>query len=283
MLIGKPIFDAISLNDLVIKVEEGTYAIPTTLSREVVSFLNSMLQYKGENRLDAEKLSKHPFLTTDIRGFRRMNLRKAEKKFNNNGPNTNNTIWSIFSEDDEEILLNINEEVKNFPLNNSKLGSMIKSSLFPSFQSPSTFSIVSNIYGSSIISNNSNISNTHQIPKEYNYYPNIKNSFYGQNMHLNDQNIQKSQILPNQNRQIPNMGIQQQFPFKKGISGEINSPSKEMYNHYNFNQNPQDSLNQVNYKANIGNNNNKASNNKSQNKNIPMENIEDDGNECCII
>jgi hypothetical protein len=95
MLIGKPIFDAISLNDLVIKVEEGTYAIPTTLSREVVSFLNSMLQYKGENRLDAEKLS---------------------------------------SEDDEEILLNINEEVKNFPLNNSKLGSMIKSSLFPSFQ-----------------------------------------------------------------------------------------------------------------------------------------------------
>ena len=175
MLIGKPIFDAISLNDLVIKVEEGTYAIPTTLSREVVSFLNSMLQYKGENRLDAEKLS---------------------------------------SEDDEEILLNINEEVKNFPLNNSKLGSMIKSSLFPSFHSPSTFSIVSNIYGSSIISNNSNISNTHQIPKNYNYYPNIKNSFYGYNMHLIDQNIQKTQILPNQDMQIPNMEMQQQFHSK---------------------------------------------------------------------
>ena len=40
-----------------------------------------------------------------------------------------------------------------------------------------------------------------------------------------------------------------------------------MYNHYNFNQNPQ----------NIGNNS-KASFNKAQHINKPMENIEDDGN-----
>ena len=38
------IFEAFNIEELVTKIEEGTYRIPTSLSREVVSFLNAMLQ-----------------------------------------------------------------------------------------------------------------------------------------------------------------------------------------------------------------------------------------------
>ena len=38
MLIGKPIFDAEDMDDLISKVEKGSYKLPANLSREIVSF-----------------------------------------------------------------------------------------------------------------------------------------------------------------------------------------------------------------------------------------------------
>lgn len=62
MLIGKPCFDAETLNELVTKVEQGNYSLPTTISKEMVSFLNAMLQYESDKRLSSEELENHPFL-----------------------------------------------------------------------------------------------------------------------------------------------------------------------------------------------------------------------------
>ena len=52
MLIGKYIFDAEDMEELVKKVEDGEYTIPTSLSKEVASFLNGMPQYNPELRLN---------------------------------------------------------------------------------------------------------------------------------------------------------------------------------------------------------------------------------------
>ena len=52
MLIGKCIFDAEDMEELVKKAEDGEYTIPTSLSKEVASFLNGMFQYNPELRLD---------------------------------------------------------------------------------------------------------------------------------------------------------------------------------------------------------------------------------------
>ena len=62
MLIGQAVFNAETINELVKKVENGSYTVPTSLSKEMVSFLNEMLQYKGEDRLSSEELSRHQFL-----------------------------------------------------------------------------------------------------------------------------------------------------------------------------------------------------------------------------
>ena len=111
MLIGKSAFNSKSLQELVKKVEDGTYEIPTHLSKEVVSFLNAMLQFNSEKRLSCNELSRHYFLTKNVNDFQPIDLRKVSNKVNKNNLNVNikrnSTIWSIFNEDDEKQLINI--------------------------------------------------------------------------------------------------------------------------------------------------------------------------------
>ena len=106
MLIGQAVFNAETMNDLVRKVENGSYVIPTSVSKEVVSFLNGMLQYNSENRLTSEELAMHPFLTKRIKEFTKIDTKRASKKIDNRGLNinvkANQTIWAIFNEEDEK-------------------------------------------------------------------------------------------------------------------------------------------------------------------------------------
>ena len=77
MLIGKATFEANTMKELAFKVEKGEYTLPTTLSKEAVSFLNAMLQYDSKCRLTAEELSRHHFLTRDIKDFTRININEV--------------------------------------------------------------------------------------------------------------------------------------------------------------------------------------------------------------
>ena len=111
MLIGKSAFNSKTMDELVQKVESGSYAIPTNLSKEVVSFLNAMLQYNANKRLSANELARHHFLTKNVKDFQPIDLRKVSNKIRRNNLNVNikknSTIWSIFNEEDEKKLINI--------------------------------------------------------------------------------------------------------------------------------------------------------------------------------
>ena len=111
MLIGKSAFNSQTMQELVDKVQNGTYTIPTNLSKEVVSFLNAMLQFNSQKRLSCEELSRHAFLKKNVRDFEPIDLKKVSNKVNRNNLNINikrnNTIWSIFNEEDENKLINI--------------------------------------------------------------------------------------------------------------------------------------------------------------------------------
>ena len=111
MLIGKSAFDAEDMDELVEKIENGTYTVPTNLSKEVISFINGMLQYDSQKRLSSDELSRHPFLTTEVKDFHPIDLQKVSKKIDNSGLkiNTilNKSIWAIFNAEDEEKLKNI--------------------------------------------------------------------------------------------------------------------------------------------------------------------------------
>jgi len=109
MLIGQPVFNAKSLEELVYKVQNGTYKVPTYLSKEVISFLNGMFQINSENRLSCEELSRHYFLIKDIKDFKKIDLRAVSGNIQGNkiniNANLNNTIWSVF--EDSNTLINI--------------------------------------------------------------------------------------------------------------------------------------------------------------------------------
>jgi serine/threonine protein kinase len=105
MLIGKSAFDAEDMDDLVKKIESGKYNVPTTLSSEVVSFLNGMLQYEGKNRLTAEQLSRHDFLTKNVKDFKPLNLKQANREMNTK--KLNQSIWAIFGDAGANQLMGI--------------------------------------------------------------------------------------------------------------------------------------------------------------------------------
>ena len=108
LLIGKPAFDAEDMDDLVSKIEDGTYTVPTNLSKEVISFLNAMLQYDSHQRLNSLELSRHVFLTKNVKDFTSIDMQKVSKKVDRKGLNINvkrnKSIWAIFNADDEDKL-----------------------------------------------------------------------------------------------------------------------------------------------------------------------------------
>jgi hypothetical protein len=170
------------MNELVRKVEAGTYSVPTSVSKEMVSFLNGMLQYKGEDRLSSDELYKHPFLTKNIRDFTKIDTRRVQRKINKDGLNINvkknQTIWGIFNEDDEKRLLNIN----------AKYTGAAPLQPIPEYPYPqdtkrrnSDFHIPRNPMNNPNVNKNYIKSHTNY----YNNYPFPNNSIYGQNMSPN--------------------------------------------------------------------------------------------------
>ena len=225
MLIGQAVFNAETMNELIKKVENGSYNIPTNVSKEVVSFLNGMLQYNSEMRLSAEELSKHEFLTKNVRDFTRIDTKKAQKKIDNKGLNINikqnQTIWAIFNKEDEEKLVNIRGG-RDLPAPEGPIGE----------------DYIRKVRTEKKSSKNNSNNNKYQKTNSglgFGQYPSLDNSFYGQKMHPNTggnnampmgmkqvrpgmQNIPRIQQYPGM-QSIPQM---QQYPGMPPISREQN-------------------------------------------------------------
>ena len=79
LLVGKSPFDSEDMDILLEKIESGNYYLPIYLSKESISFINSMLQYDFKKRLNAEQLIDHVFLTKPCSQFTQINLKKTKK------------------------------------------------------------------------------------------------------------------------------------------------------------------------------------------------------------
>ena len=71
---GKYPFEANTFDELVNKINKGKYKLPKTSSKEIISFLDKMLQYDGKARKSARDLRNHPFLNKEVKDFTYMNI-----------------------------------------------------------------------------------------------------------------------------------------------------------------------------------------------------------------
>ena len=83
LLVGSHPFDTTEMSELVSKVNNGEYFIPITLSKEAISFINCMLKFDSQKRLNIDELYNHDFLRKDVKEFNKLNL-DIIKKYEDN-------------------------------------------------------------------------------------------------------------------------------------------------------------------------------------------------------
>jgi len=103
LLIGVPPFDANSYDELLDKISKGIYTIPNSLklSKQCISFLNGLLQHDPKQRLNADDLLFHEFLTMDADRFEKVDLTKMSKQFSNTkdfkmSTKDNKHLWFLY-------------------------------------------------------------------------------------------------------------------------------------------------------------------------------------------
>ena len=113
MVVGYSPFKGANMYDLYQKVKKGNYVLPSTLSEEIVSFINGMLQQDPNQRYDANQLKTHKFLINPVNTFHRVDVKSLKAsiipggmlnmKSNQPQVTTNNNIndfdlWGIFTQ-----------------------------------------------------------------------------------------------------------------------------------------------------------------------------------------
>ena len=113
---GKYPFEAKTFEELVGKIDKGKYKLPTTASREIISFLDKMLKYKGKDRLSAKELINEPFLVKNFKDFTYMPIKHDKRQQN---PNINKGDAKFVKCNSVPIHPNKEENISNQSKNNS--------------------------------------------------------------------------------------------------------------------------------------------------------------------
>ena len=268
MAIGKYVFDAEKIDELIKKIEKGEYTVPTNLSKEIISFINGMLQYEPERRLNIEQLANHNFLKKNVNNFEKLDLHKVNKNLVKSklklNVKANATIWALFNDEDEDKLMKIkgNDFATDMPIaevdykkansNPNIINNQIKdnnnNNLVPRTNSNNIPLVNNNNLNNNNNINNNNLNNN--LPKNYlnNNLPN--NNINNNNNQINKANVNNN-IMRNNN---PNLN-----------NNNINNNNNQYNNNINKNNNNQ--INKANTNNNIMRNNNPNLNNKNQNQN----------------
>ena len=121
LLTGQHAFPGDNNEDIFKKIMEGKYIFPAKItSFEIISFINGLLQFNPERRMNWEQIKTHDFLTKNVDNFKFLELNKMKEKGKNeielnskDGDNLYFILFRSFSGTDlNEKNENINESQK---------------------------------------------------------------------------------------------------------------------------------------------------------------------------
>ena len=101
LLTGSAPFPGKNCEEVFKSIKKGIYHLPKKLrpSIEIISFLNGLLQYYPEKRLNWQQINSHPFLTKNPNEFKYIDLELItdnEKEIEMNSKNSDNLLWILF-------------------------------------------------------------------------------------------------------------------------------------------------------------------------------------------
>ena len=102
LLTGSSPFIGETTQELFEVIQKGKYILPHNLkcSVEIISFINGLLQYYPEKRLNWEQIKSHPFLRTNPNDFKYIELEllseNEKKQIEINSKDSDNLLWILF-------------------------------------------------------------------------------------------------------------------------------------------------------------------------------------------
>ena len=272
LAIGKSAFEANKIDDLIAKIEKGEYTVPTNLSRELISFINGMLQYDPNQRLNIDQLAKHPFLKKNVSDFKKLDLRRVKTNKDKNevklNVKTNQSIWAMFNEEDELLKIKEPNFGNDIPLK-EKNSKEIKDNNNNNFNNNIKNILNINNYPNPKNQNGNNIPNQNNLQNKNNNINNKTNN-----------NIPNQNNLQNKNNNINNKTNNNNIPIQNNLQNMNNNINNKINNNnipiQNNLQNKNNNINNLNNKNNLPNQNNNfqnvLNNQFNANKNVINQN-----------
>ena len=124
LLTGQPPFLGDNPKDIYNQIKEGKYKLPSSLiaSVEILTFINGLLQYDPQKRLDWEGIKNHDFLNKNVQEFTYIKLNSIKEndkdEIEMNSKNNINLLWILFKAKDSSLtfdqinFINMNETQK---------------------------------------------------------------------------------------------------------------------------------------------------------------------------
>ena len=129
LLTGKQAFTGKEYEAVFKQIMEGKYSLPSSLvvSVEIISFINGLLQFYPEKRLNWEQIKAHPFLTKSTENFTYIELKsvadKNKKNIEMNTKGCDNLLWILFK--GKKLNLNL-DKINMNEMNNQKMKQSIQ-------------------------------------------------------------------------------------------------------------------------------------------------------------
>ena len=251
LLEGRLTFSGRNMDELYKKVRDGKYTLPLNSSKEVISFINGMLQYDPNKRLSAAQLLQHDFLTKDVKTFHNIDRKKIENKIVGNEIKMNikdnkTIIKALNQENDNQEIYNVNNNNKinnnNYMINknnnkkvNNNMNNNVNNNNMVYFNNKMKKNKINNNnynnnnainFNNNMVNNNNNNiknNNKNEIPQKHRHNPQQNNNikyYYP----VSDEHQQKQFALVTKinNQQIQKTNMQPKY-------------HQNYYNNYNIN------------------------------------------------